>query len=260
MNKQLGNIFNQTPLIMKNKLIALVIILIVLSVNCKAQSNFDLESLLKIEDYTYGSLEMKVIPFGLGKEIYIGKILEDGTIHFEWPKIESASIESSSIFMEPIKTVLLGMNYCEEDQIKDNSENCSVVNTQYIYLYKDKKQVGVLFPSTDHAILDNEPANIYSNLTSGSSLSWFYSDGDCVFIAKCVEKLEWEGKYNFERENTYDIHLKKGWNIVQYTLSEIEEFKDENGAGKMEKKVQMKTLDRIPGNIKWHIKTFVKMN
>lgn len=185
---------------------------------------------LKIEDYTFGNLEMKVIPFGLGKEINVGKILEDGTIEFEWPEIELNSIESSSVFMESLKDALLGMNYCEEDQIEENSENCTVVNTQYIYLYKDKKQVGVLFPATDRSLLDNEPSNIYSKLSPESSLSWFYSDGGCVFKAKCIENMEWEGKCNFEKENTYAIHLKKkGWNIVQYSLTEIEEFKDENG-------------------------------
>ena len=215
---------------------------------------------LKIEDYTFGNLEMKVIPFGLGKEINVGKILEYGTIEFEWPEIELNSIESSSVFMESLKDALLGMNYCEEDQIEENSENCTVVNTQYIYLYKDKKQVGVLFPATDRSLLDNEPSNIYSKLSPESSLSWFYSDGDCVFKAKCIEKMEWQGKYNFEKENTYTILLKKGWNIIQYSLTEIEEFKDENGTGKMEKKVDMETLDKIPKNIKWHTKTFVKIN
>ena len=156
------------------------------------------------------------------------------------------------------------MNYCEDDQIEENSENCTIVNTQFIYLYKAEKQVGVLFPATDRALLDNEPANIYSGLTSGSSLSWFLSSSECNFKAKCEEQMEWEGKYNFTKENTYDVRLKKGWNIVQYTLLEIEEFNPsadgENGAGKMEKKVDMKTLDRIPENINWYIKTFVKMN
>ena len=240
--------------------IKLVIILSILSIECFAQSNFTIDAPLKVENYTYGELDLMVVPFGLGKEINIGKILKDGTIQFDWPEINTNNIESSTIFMEPIKTALLGMNYCEEGQIEENSENCKIVNTQYIYLYKNKKQVGVLFPATDRALLDNEPANIYSNLTLGSSLSWFYSDGDCNFKAKCEEKLEWEGKYNFERENAYDIQLKKGWNIVEYTLDEIEEFKDENGTGKMEKKVHMKTLDKIPENIKWHIKTFVKLD
>ena len=245
---------------MKNKPIVLVIILIILSINCTAQSNFVLESSLKIEDYNYGTLEMKVIPFGLGKEIPVGNIKEDGTIQFVWPEIDLKSIESSAIFMEPIKTALLGMNYCEEDQIEENTENCKIVNTQFIYLYKAEKQIGVLFPATDRSLLENEPANIYSVLSPGSSLSWFLSSGECNFKAKCEEQMEWEGKYNFTKENIYDVQLKKGWNIVQYTLAEIEEFKDENGAGKMEKKVDVKTLDRIPENIKWHIKTFVKMN
>ena len=245
---------------MKLYKIKLILILSIFSIECFSQSNLAIDVPPKVENYTYGELDLMVVPFGLGKEISIGKVLKDGTIQFDWPDINTNNIESSTVFMVPVKTALLGMNYCEDNQIEENSENCSAISTQYIYLYKNKKQVGVLSPTTDRALLDNEPANIYSNLTMGSSLLWFYSDGDCNYKAKCKEKLEWEGKYNFDRENTYYIHLKKGWNIVQYTLVEIEEFKDENGTGKMEKKVNKKTINQIPKDINWYIKTFVNLD
>jgi len=45
---------------------------------CLAQENFILDASIKIEDYNYGALDLKVVPFGLGQEINIGKILIDG--------------------------------------------------------------------------------------------------------------------------------------------------------------------------------------
>ncbi len=227
---------------------------------CLAQENFTIDPSAKIEDYNFGPLDLKVVPFGLGQEINVGKILADGSIQFNWPLIDLTSIENTNIFMEPLKSVLLGMSYCEDDQITEETENCKVVNTQFIYLYKNDKQLGVLYPASAKEVIDNEPANSYGKLVKGSSLSWFYSDSECNFKAQCSERLEWEGKYDFNKENIYRVHLKKGWNIVQYSLEEIENYKDENGEGKMEKKVLQESLENIPDHIQWYVKSFVKIN
>ena len=56
--------------------------------NCLAQDNFIIDSSVKIEDYSFGALDLKVVPFGLGQEINVGKILVDGTIQFNWPMID----------------------------------------------------------------------------------------------------------------------------------------------------------------------------
>lgn len=237
-----------------------LLFLITLTKPCLAQENFNIDPSAKIENYNFGTLDLKVVPFGLGQEIDVGKILADGSIQFNWPKIDLNTIKNADIFMGPLKSVLLGMSYCEDDQIKEETENCKVVNTQFIYLYKNDKQVGVLFPATQKELIDNEPANSYGKLVLGSSLSWFLSDSDCTFKANCSERLEWEGKYDFHKENNYKVHLKKGWNIVQYSLEEIENYKDENGEGRMEKKVTQESLENIPDHIQWYVKSFVKIN
>ncbi len=242
---------------MKNKIILLLFILAIYTTNIKSQTT---SSTLKIENYKYGELDLKVILIGLGKEISIGKLLADGTIQFNWPEITLDSIENASILLSSIKSTLVGMSYCEKDQIEEVSEDCKVINTEFIYLFKNNRQVGVLFPATERAFMDNEPANIYSNLILGSSISWFYSTGDCNFKGNCIEREEWMGKYDFDSQIIYDVHLKKGWNIVQYTLAEIEEFIDENGTGKRGKKVTKKSIDQIPDDIKWHIKTYMKLD
>lgn len=249
---------------MKAKMLKYSVISMTLSIlfliSCKAQSGIATDAPPHIENYTYGELTLKVIPFGLGKEISVGRIKADGNIMFNWPTINTDSIENSDAFMVKIKSALLGMSYCRDDKIEENTEDCKVVDSEYIYLFKDNKRVGVLFPATDKAFMDNEPANIYSNLIQGSSLSWFYSNTDGNFKGNCSEELKWEGKYNFEEQKIIDVQLKKGWNMVEYTLAEIEEFEDENGKGNLQKKIIQKTVNKIPENIKWHIKTFVKLD
>ena len=251
----------QTIFMKKSMKIQFIIIIALTSLSfpCKTQTSFAINSSARVENYMYGELDIKVVPFGLGKEIIVGKISSNGNILFNWPELDLSSIKNSAVFFQDIKSTLLGMSFCEDGQIEENTEDPKVVDTQFLYLYKNKKQVGVLFPATQIEMMDNEPANIYADLTLGSSLSWFYSNSTCNFKANCSEKRKWENKYDFTEERSYDIHLKEGWNIVQYTLVEKENWKDENGPGNMEKIVLKKTVDKIPDNIKWHIKTFVKI-
>lgn len=240
---------------MKNKIKLITILFIGITLPLISQSQ-DASSFPKVENYKHGEMDIMAIPFGLGNKIQVGKILNDGTVQFAWPEVDLNSINNSSVFMASIQSVLVGMSYCEDGQIEENTENCKVANTQFLYLYKKGKQAGVLFPATSKEMLANEPANIYSKLATGSYLTWFYSAGDGAFKANCSEKMEWEGKYNFISEHMYDVHLKKGWNIVEYQLAEIENWKDENGPGSMEKKVIRTSLDQIPDDIKWYIKMF----
>jgi len=230
---------------------------ILFSISCIAQSGQTSNKSPKVENYTYGNLDLKVIPFGLGKEINVGRINEDGTIHLNWPKINLDTIESSTVFMSTTKNALLGgMSYCDDGQIDKNTQECLVVDTQNIYLFKNDQRVGVLFPASQVEMIDNESANVYENLVLGSTVSWFYSNGTCNFKANCSENTVWEGKYDFTNERNYNIQLKTGWNMVQFDMLEKEEWEDDVGSGNMERKGSKKTINKIPENINWYIKMF----
>jgi len=236
--------------------IKLIIILSIFSITCFGQSNFVIDKSPQIKNYTYGELILKVIPFGIGKEINVGKIKEDGTIELNWPEIDLTTIENTAVFMEDLKRVVTRGSYCKGDQIAENTEDCLVVDTQYIYLFKNDKRMGILFPGSQKDLLENHPSSPYENLALGTSISWYYSSGAGVFKANCSQNEVWEGKYDFVKENSFDIQLKEGWNIVQHDILEKKEWKDEVGNGNMERKGQKKTVDRIPESINWHIKMF----
>jgi hypothetical protein len=228
---------------------------IVFSISCIAQSGQTTNQSPKVENYTFGAFDLKLNLFGVGKEIIVGKINENGSIEFNWPEFDSDTISENTRFMEA-KDVFAGMSYCEDDEIEENTGTCLVVNTGYIYLFKNDTIMGILFPATAKDILENKPANVYANLTLGSSISWFYSKETCLFKANCSDRIVWEGKYDFNRERNYDIQLKEGWNIVAYNLTEKEEWDDEFGLAHKEKKASLKTLNKIPENINWYIKMF----
>ncbi len=236
-------------------------ILILSLLSCAAQQQTQLlNTFPKVENYTKGALDLVVVPFGLnGNEINVGKILADGTIHFDWPEIELNTIEGSEYFMLSINKAV-GMSFCNDKQIEEESTEAKAVDSKTIFLYKKGMQVGTLYPATHKEMQDNGSLNRHSSLVLGSEISWFYSDDIASFKAKCMVKVEWENSYNFDEVTTYNIHFKKGWNMVQHTLSEKEDWRNETAHGSLPKTISKNTITKIPENINWYVNYLVSVN
>jgi hypothetical protein len=128
------------------------------------------------------------------------------------------------------------------------------VDTKNIFLYKNGQQVGSLFPATQKEMEDNGSLNRYTSLILGSEISWFYSDSDVTFKATCTVNNESEGYYNFKEVTTYDIKFNKGWNLVQHTLAEKEDWKNGEEQGSLPKTMTKTTITKIPETINWYVK------
>ncbi len=237
---------------MKNKIKTLIIFLATASLlSCKVQQVKT--SLPKIENYTHGEVEIIASPFGIDNEIKVGKVSVDGTIQFDWPEIDSKIIEANEYSLESVKRVV-GMNVCHDEQIEENNEGIKVTDTKVLFLYKYGQKVGSLYPATQKELEDNVGSNRHSSLVLGSTISWYYSDGDGTFKAKCTVNTEWENSYNFKEVTSYELHFKKGWNIVQHTLLEKEDWKNDTDHGSLPKTINKKTIVNIPSDINWYLK------
>lgn len=200
----------------------------------------------KIENYTKGDLEIKVAPFGLENPISVGNITADGAIHLSWPELDLSKIEGSEFYMTSIQQ-LIGGSFCKDPSAVITNENAKSVQVEFLFLYKYGKQVGAIIPSTQK---DQE----HSKEQLGTTINWFYSDTETNAKANCSQKKEWEGSYNFNETTAYDLQFKKEWNLVSYTLKEIEEWKNGTEQGSLPKTKIVQSLDQIPTNINWHLK------
>jgi len=244
---------------MKTKLkISIAIIISLMILSCKSQQNSTTKSVVpKIENYTKSELEIKVVPFGYGSEITVGKVLKDGTIHFiKWPDNIDANDYENGFEMQTNIKFTVGMNVCNEKQIieENNIDNAKVIEVRNLWVYKYGQQVGSLFPATQKEMQDNGGSNRESGLVLGSTFFWIYSEGNSNFKAKCTTDQEWENSYDIKKITTYDIQLKKGWNIVQHTLLEKEDWINDTDKGSLPKTISVKTIASIPSNINWYLK------
>lgn len=232
---------------------AIVLIAFLSLASCKSKQASTTKNLPKIANYTKGELTIKVAPFGLGNEITVGKVLPDGTIQFNWKDAVIKITEENDFYLETIKRVA-GMSFCNDKQITTNNETVKAVDIKNLFLYKNNQQVGSLFPATKKEMEDNNGLNRHSTLVLGSQLTWFYSDGDGDFKATCTVNMEYDNSYNFKEVTTYDIQLKKGWNLIKTTLLEKEDWKNGNDKGSLPKTMNKTSISKIPENIHWYLK------
>ncbi len=242
---------------MKNTIVLFVATLLIIS--CKVnkglvQNNTKTSSPYIIDNYTHGDLVIKVAPFGLdGNEIEVGKVMKDGSVHLKFPELDLNNIKNNDLYMQSIKRSV-GMNFCNEKQIIENTDQAKAVDTKSLFLYKNGQQVGALLLATDQKIEDNGSLNRRTSLVLGSEVSWFYCDMDANFNATCSVGVEYGDYYNFNETTTYDLRLEKGWNIVLHTLSEKEDWKSGKEKGSLPKTMSKTSIDKIPSSINWYVK------
>lgn len=186
--------------------------------------------------------------------ISVGEIKADGTIHFNWNS-DISSIKDPQFYLSSIKNAL-GMTFCNDKEIEQSNKEAKSVESETLFLYKNRKQVGVLFPATQKEIEDNIGENRRTTLVLGSTISWFYSDSDALFEAKCTVNNKRESVYDFKEVTSYTIHFKKGWNMILNTLIEKEDWKNETEKGSLPKTIT--SIERIPNTINWYLKYWEK--
>lgn len=224
----------------------LIVLAIILFQSGKAQQVQT--TLPKVDNYTKGELELKITSFGEKTPITIGKIMADGTIHFNWLEADLSKTNDKNYWTKSIEN-FYGGKFCKDPNAVVTNNNATLVENNYIYLFKYDQPVGVIMPST-------QISQEHRKDQLGSTINWIYSDVDTNVKANCSEKKEWKGRYSFDESTTYDLTLKKGFNIVSNTLTAIEEWDNGEINGSLPKTRIIKSVNKIPSTMHWHLNYF----
>jgi len=236
---------------MKTKTYILFLFILVHVQFCKAQQIQT--ALPKVENYTKGELEIKVGTFGSENPISVGEIATDGTIHFNFPKLDLNAMEETYFFSMQKIGRAVGMFVCHDKEVEVNTEIVKAIEIKNIFLYKYGQQVGALFPATQKEMLEDE-------YVIGSTISWFYSEGDGEFKANCTTYEDDEtakdglDRNTIQNKTSYDISFNKGWNIVTHRLLEKKDIT--KGTYQFSRRLieQKTSVAKIPPTINWYIK------
>ncbi len=239
---------------MKTKTYILFLFILVHVQFCKAQQTQT--ALPKVENYTKGELEIKVETFGSEKPISVGKITADGTIHFNFPKLDlNAMEEMGGTYFFNMQKIgrAVGMFVCHDKEVEQNTETVEAIEIKDVFLYKYGQPVGALLRATQKEMLEDEFA-------IGSTISWFYSNGNGEFKANCTTYEEDEtandglDRNTIRNKTSYNISFKKGWNIVNHRLLEKKDIT--KGTYQFSRRLieQKTSVANIPPKINWYLK------
>ena len=238
---------------MKTKKHILFLLILINLQSCKAQQSQT--ALPKIENYTKGELQIMVETFGSKNPIDVGKVSADGTIHFNFPKLDLDAMEENEeayFFSMRRMDKVVGMFVCHDKEVVENTETVGAIEIRNFFLYKYGQIVGEIRPATEKKILENDYA-------IGSTISWFYSEEDGKLKASCIayeddEIIEYElDRSKIRNKTSYDINFKKGWNIVVHSLLKKKDMT--KGTYKFSRRlIEEKTsVATIPANINWYL-------
>ena len=191
--------------------------------------------------------------FGSQNPIALGKITAYGTIHFSFPKLDLNAMEEMCFFSMQKIDRAVGMFVCHDKEVEVHTETVEAFEIKDIFLYKYGQPVGALLRATQEEMLEDE-------FVIGSTISWFYSDGDVEFKANCTtyedDETEEDGldRNTIQNKTSYDISFKQAWNIVTHRLLEKKDItKGEQQYSR--RLIEQKTsVANIPSNINWYLK------
>lgn len=199
----------------------------------------------KFDDWDQGAADIIAISvfsddFNKYRQI-VGKIQPDGSFSFKMP--------------DSLKTwVPIGVygSDCEnsEEAVVENPEVKLAGNQMHIF--KNGEYLGAISPANPVAAAYNVNQSGVNNGNLGKYYLWIYADGDALATIDCTKiSTVTDGKETIypkmPLEDTFDLHYKKGWNIVEVDVL------DNIWAGLTKQYLERtwKVVEELPKDVSW---------
>ena len=238
----------------------MVILAFILFQSCKTQKIETKSSLPKIEnqilgelDYANGGFELVQWQTG-GERITIGSIDEKGAIHFTLPEYDIKALGKNHIpsHFESGFNMLRCKDRGEVDMAgnpKFKTPYDDVYSQMYAptFIRKYGVNIAYIYPASDEKVLVKENWD----RVIGSKYYWMYVDRALDYKATCI-RASFRSD-DLEVERSADIQLKKGWNFIESSVVEVQNY-GENNEKVETKKLQYSLSSPASKNVKWYLK------
>ena len=195
-------------------------------------------------DYTHKALELVDRQVD-GKEISIGKINTDGTIHFYLPEFNiKALYDSIPMQPYPLQNMLL-MNNCKDKDPFAKTPYDAIYSKEYkLFVKKYGRKVAILEAVDDEEKTKNNGNGI------GSTFSWFYINSAIDYKDECIKTSY--GNDAVEAITNVNIQFKKGWNFIEKNQIALPVY--ENAKITQPQKVQFTNTSPSSKKVKWFLR------
>lgn len=177
----------------------------------------------KIENHENSQMELVLMLFGMEKPISIGTV--DKKAQF------TASLDNIRIdqISEEDKAMYIGELYfsfyfqCNDREVFGENFDKPAARQDYVRLTKNGDWAGTLFLVSDERLRPWLEDPGYNNAITGSFYEVMYVEEDLSLEMTCTSSVYADDTTEVETEYSFDIELKKGFNWVEYTITEVYE-------------------------------------
>jgi len=214
----------------------------------------------KVENWEYDAAKIGVLDFMSGEVQEFGSISKEGNIEIQ---LETNFLEKMKQEMEKeqqkapegwkasLKTVSGTFSCMANDLTYENGEtNLSSLPRQLFVFTGDKEILGLLMPASTKAIANYFFSYGEENCSTGKYLEWTYLNEPAKVNGTCSNTTFTQtADESYEATETYSLDLQKGWNLIEYNITEVFE---ESSGNIHPKTTEVQLIKNIPSEISWH--------
>lgn len=238
----------------------LIISFLLTMLSCKSQELYN--TLPKVEnqlvgelDYTNEALEL-VQKQANGKEISLGKINTDGSIHFNLPEYDiKALYDSINLQHSKLQQLFEISSDCKGLDVFAKTPFDDVYSQKHdpIYIKKYGMNIAALYAVNDEIIVSRNNNN-RTVLPAEATYFWFYIDRAITFKEECTKVSSRTG--DIYARISANIEFEKGWNFIEENLVEVQNVIESDAQSPTIRTIEFKRSSSANKKVKWIIKQF----
>ena len=248
---------NGSPIFRRMKAIILIFGLC-LSINSQSIAQNIIEA--RLENWEHGNAQVGALDFISGEIQEFGSIDKEGNLRIElFPdflqkmkeQMEKEQEKAPDGWKASLKTLSGSFSCFGGNLIYENGDTNLSSLPKQLFVFKGEKEIlGMLMAATNEAIANYFFTYADENTGKGKYLEWTYLNEPASVMGTCnsTSFTQTENE-TFENISDYSLELKKGWNLIEYHITEI--FED--SSGKIHPKTtKIQNIQNIPSEIKWY--------
>lgn len=212
----------------------------------------------KLDNHQPGFPEMDfiIMPFDIDNRISMGKLNADGTLNVKIPDVSEIQLPSN-VSNDDLLELRHVLDFeCANPSGLNTSDTLGAFNGGYFALWHNKRRngwAGSVFAVSDIELIPWLEDDAYMQPIKASYYKLIYVSEDAVIKTICDDS--WNNSIiDIPREYTFDLNLKKGFNLIEYQIQEIYETNSDEITNKPSK-ILIKSPTDV-SKIIWYAKYF----
>lgn len=199
-------------------------------------------------------MELVLLPYGADFPVKLGTVKVDGTIELQLPddNLDFLPKDKLELYFSELSLALAFKcsnlaNFKPIQQVKAS-------NGGNFGLWYKKRWAGTVYPVSDEQLLPWREDPLYMAPVKASFIEIIYVNEDIELKTDCINVLK-QNNQEVTVAYTFDLHLKKGYNFIEYVIEDIHKSNSKEISSVPSKVLVRSVIDNL-STMKWVVNYF----